>query len=126
MPHFASPVMFSGATPPRIEQHERHDTIGPVDGKVERDPAAERVAGVRAVRFHDLQHVGNTLASDTGANLRQLMARMGHATPQAALIYQHAAAERDRAIADTLGQMIEATLAATPDGDEQADEDETA
>ena len=61
--------------------------------------------------------------SDTGANLRQLMARMGHATPQAALIYQHATAEPDRAIADAL-QMIEATLAATPDADDQGDEDE--
>ena len=83
------------------------------------------LAGLRRHR-HDLRHVGNTLVSDTGANLRQLMARMGHATPQAALIYQHTTAERDRAIADALGQMIEATLAATPDADDQADEDETA
>lgn len=53
------------------------------------------------------QHVGNTLASNTGANLRESMTRMGHASPQAALIYQHATAERDRAIADALGAMIE-------------------
>lgn len=88
--------------------------------------AATAAAGVPVLRFHDLRHVGNTLASDTGANLRQLMARMGHATPQAALIYQHATDERDRAIADALGQMIEATLAATTEGEDQADEDETA
>jgi hypothetical protein len=50
---------------------------------------------------------------------------MGHATPQAALIYQHATDERDRAIADALGQMIEATLAATTHRKDQADEDET-
>jgi integrase len=88
--------------------------------------AATTAAVVPALRFHDLRHVGNTLASDTGANLRQLMARMKHAAPHAALIYQHATAERDRAIADALGQMIQATLAATPDADDPADEDETA
>lgn len=39
------------------------------------------------------------------------MARMGHASPQAALIYQHATAERERAIADALGAMISEALA---------------
>ena len=33
------------------------------------------------------------------------MSRMGHASPQAALIYQHATADRDRAIADALSDM---------------------
>jgi integrase len=64
---------------------------------------ATKAADVPTLRFHDLRHVGNTLASNTGANLRELMTRMGHASPQAALIYQHATAERDRAIADALG-----------------------
>jgi Phage integrase family len=81
--------------------------------------AATKAADVPTLRFHDLRHVGNTLASNTGASLRELMARMGHASPQAALIYQHATAERDRAIADALGQMIVASLA-----DEDADEDD--
>jgi len=67
---------------------------------------ATKAADVPTLRFHDLRHVGNTLASNTGANLRELMAQMGHASPQAALIYQHATAERDRAIADALGAMI--------------------
>jgi hypothetical protein len=31
---------------------------------------------------------------------------MGHASPRAALIYQHATADRDRAIAEALGDMI--------------------
>jgi integrase len=65
---------------------------------------------VPTLRFHDLRHVGNTLASNTGANLRELMARMGHASPQAALLYQHATAERERAIADALGEMITEVL----------------
>jgi hypothetical protein len=50
------------------------------------------------------------------------MARMGHASPQAALIYQHSTAERDRVIADALGEMIVRSLANK--GDDQADEEE--
>jgi hypothetical protein len=48
---------------------------------------------------------GNTLAAATGASTKELMARMGHASPQAALIYQHATADRDRAIADALSDL---------------------
>ena len=33
------------------------------------------------------------------------MSRIGHTSPQAALIYQHATAGRDRAIADALSDM---------------------
>ena len=36
----------------------------------------------------------------SGASTRELMRRMGHASMRAALIYQHASDERDRAIAD--------------------------
>ena len=36
----------------------------------------------------------------------QLVARIGHASPRAALIYQHATAERDRAIASFLDDQI--------------------
>lgn len=70
---------------------------------------AREVAGVpTSLHFHDLRHTGNTLAAATGASTAELMARMGHASPRAALIYQHATAERDRAIAAALGEMITA------------------
>jgi integrase len=41
---------------------------------------SEAVAAVGApgLHFHDLRHTGNQLAADTGAGLRDLMARMGH------------------------------------------------
>lgn len=78
-----------------------------------------KAADVPTLRFHDLRHVGNTLASNTGANLRELMARMAHVSPQAALISQHATAERERAIAEALGAMITDALA---DDDDQVDE----
>ena len=34
------------------------------------------------------------------------MSRLGHATPAMALRYQHATLERDRAIADRLGALL--------------------
>ncbi|WP_238016008.1 tyrosine-type recombinase/integrase [Dactylosporangium sp. AC04546] len=62
--------------------------------------------GVPGLHFHDLRHTGNTLASRTGASLRDLMARMGHDSPRAALIYQHASAEADQAIAAAVDKAI--------------------
>ena len=40
-------------------------------------------AGLTALRFHDLEHTGNTLAASTGASTKELMSRMGHASPRA-------------------------------------------
>lgn len=60
-----------------------------------------------SLRFHDLRHTGNTLAASTGASTKELMARMGHASPRAALIYQHATANRDTEIAARLSAMID-------------------
>ena len=34
------------------------------------------------------------------------MARLGHSSPRAAMIYQRATRERDQAIADGLGQLL--------------------
>jgi integrase len=71
---------------------------------------AVRVADVEDLRFHDLRHSANTLAAATGASTRELMTRMDHASPRAALIYQHATDERDRAIAEALSQLIAASV----------------
>ncbi|MBO2461264.1 site-specific integrase [Actinomadura violacea] len=43
--------------------------------------------------FRALRHMGNTLASQGGASLRDLMDRMGHDSVRAAMIYQHATSE---------------------------------
>jgi hypothetical protein len=48
------------------------------------------------------------MAAQTGATTRELMARLGHSSPRAALIYQHATAERDHTIAAGLDAIIEA------------------
>jgi len=56
------------------------------------------------VHRHDLRHAGATLSAQLGATTRELMARLGNASPRAALIYQHAAQERDRSLADARDQ----------------------
>lgn len=57
------------------------------------------------LRWHDLRHSGAVLAAATGATLAELMARLGHSTPQAAMRYQHAAHGRDRQIAKLLSKL---------------------
>jgi integrase len=59
------------------------------------------------LRWHDLRHSGAVLAAATGATLAELMARLGHSTPQAAMRYQHAAQGRDRQIAKLLSKLVE-------------------
>src|ERR1039457_3978948 len=49
-------------------------------------PALKK-AGLPVLHFHDLRHTGNNLTATAGANLRELMARMGHSSTRAALIY---------------------------------------
>lgn len=71
------------------------------------DEARTAVGLTSAFHFHDLRHTSNTLAAATGASTRELMHRMGHASPAAALRYQHATAERDAVIADALGEALE-------------------
>jgi integrase len=70
---------------------------------------ARTKVGLEHLHFHDLRHTGNTMAAATGASTKELMARMGHASPRAALIYQHATAERDTAIAEGLSALVAAS-----------------
>ncbi len=67
---------------------------------------ARKTARRDDLRFHDLRHTGAVLAASTGATLAELMARLGHSTPGAALRYQHAAQDRDRVIAAALSQLV--------------------
>ena len=66
-------------------------------------PAVAKV-GLPGIHFHDLRHAGNTLTADAGASLRELMDRMGHSSTRAALIYQHPSDERQRKLADAVGE----------------------
>jgi integrase len=78
---------------------------------------ATKNVGLEGFHFHDLRHTGNTLAAATGASTKELMSRMGHASPRAALIYQHATQDRDAAIAAALSDVIGA---AKRDGSKRA------
>ncbi|WP_151523501.1 tyrosine-type recombinase/integrase [Serinicoccus kebangsaanensis] len=59
------------------------------------------------LRWHDLRHTGAVLAAQTGATLAELMGRLGHSTPAAAMRYQHAAKGRDAQIAAALSAMAQ-------------------
>jgi integrase len=63
------------------------------------------------MHFHDLRHTGNSLTANAGANLQELMTRMGHTSPRAALIYLHSTDQRQRDIAEALGRLVRADLA---------------
>ncbi|MFJ6459931.1 tyrosine-type recombinase/integrase [Streptomyces sp. NPDC091387] len=73
------------------------------------------LAGIKGLHFHDLRHTGNTLAAATGASTRELMTRMGHSTARAALIYQHATAERERLIGNAVSAAVEQARKQDPD-----------
>lgn len=64
--------------------------------------------------FHDLGHTGKTFAASTGASTKELMSRMGHSSPRAALTYQHATRDRDRALADALSDLVDEATQSQP------------
>jgi integrase len=68
--------------------------------------ACQAVGLPDTVKLHDLRHAAGTLAAHTGATTKELMSRMGHSSPAAALRYQHAAERRDVEIADGLDTAI--------------------
>jgi integrase len=66
-------------------------------------------------RTHDLRHTGSTWTAQSGATLKELMARIGHSSTRAAMIYQHATEDRDQAIAAALDALITEAMTAQPD-----------
>jgi integrase len=67
---------------------------------------ARQTAGFPALHLHDLRHEAGTLAAQTGATTREVMARLGHASLAAAQRYQHAAERRDAVIANALDVVL--------------------
>ncbi len=113
---------------PDVERHLQHFTAadpespvftGPYGGPLRRASfyhawnRARTAAGVPDARFHDLRHAAATLAAQHGATEREVMAQLGHASPDAARRYQHAAEERRRLLADRVADVI-AMARATP------------
>jgi integrase len=63
--------------------------------------------GMPGLHFHDLRHTGNMLAAESGAGLKDLMARTGHDNVRAAMIYQHAVRGADKSITDAINKQLE-------------------
>jgi hypothetical protein len=55
---------------------------------------------------HDLLHTGNQFGSQCGSALRDLMARMGHDSERAAMIYQHVARGADQLITNAIDAHV--------------------
>lgn len=73
--------------------------------------SAREAAGRPDLRWHDLRHTGAVLAATAGATTADLMQRLGHSSAQAAMIYQHAAEDRDRVIAEALAEIASGDIA---------------
>jgi integrase len=81
-------------------------------------PHAARAIGAEGLHVHDLRHTGNHLAAGSGARLRDLMARMGHDSERAAMIYQHEAHGADSTITNAINAYIEADQHGDQDDDD--------
>ena len=82
-----------------------------------------RLAGsVRTIgsglHFHDLRHTGNHFAAPSGAGLKDLMARMGHDSERAALIYQHEVRGADKGITGAIDAQVQAERREDDDDDD--------
>jgi integrase len=77
--------------------------------------AARALVGCNHVTIHDMRHAGGTFASIAGATVPELMKRLGHSTPGAALRYQHMAEGRDAVIAEGLSVLAERAETKTQD-----------
>ena len=70
-------------------------------------PVREK-AGRPDLTIHHLRHTALTLAGQHGATAAELQARAGHASQAAMAIYQHATLDRDRLLAEKIGETYAA------------------
>jgi integrase len=100
---------------------------GPSGGPLRRATlsSAWRIARAHAgcpstLRLHDLRHHAATMTARTpGVTTKELMARIGHSSPRAALIYQHATEGRDRAIAEFMDEVVAKAQATSATAEER-------
>ncbi|MEU4127805.1 tyrosine-type recombinase/integrase [Streptomyces wuyuanensis] len=70
--------------------------------------ARTKVGMPEGFRFYDLRHTGHTLATRSGATLKDTMVRAGQSSEKAALIYQHSDLERQQEVAGGLDKLVRA------------------
>lgn len=96
--------------------------VGPKGGPIRRNnfasrvwaPAAEAAGLPAGSHLHDLRGWGATIAARHGATTKELMHRLGHASPAAALRYQRAEQERDAALAAAMSAEVRRSERTTP------------
>jgi integrase len=89
-------------------------TVNPQTGPLRRGnfnkmsawPRAVASIGMPGLHVHDLRHTGNQFEANSGAALRDLMARMGHDSERAAMIYQHEARGADQLITSAIDAHV--------------------
>lgn len=65
---------------------------------------AREAAGRPDLTVHHLRHTALTIAGQHGATAAELQARAGHASQAAMAIYQHATLDRDKRLAEAIGE----------------------
>jgi phosphoglycolate phosphatase-like HAD superfamily hydrolase len=75
-----------------------------LDGVLTDTALLHESARVTGLHFHDAR--GSGASWTAGATLPELMHRLGHKTPTAALRYQHSTSARHREVADSLGVLL--------------------
>ena len=68
---------------------------------------ARQAAGRPDLTIHHLRHTALTLAGQHGATAAELQARGGHASQAAMAIYQHSTEDRDKRLADSIGETYQ-------------------
>ena len=59
------------------------------------------------ITIHELRHTAGTMAAQLGSTTKEIMARLGQSSPQAAMRYQHAAEDRDRELVNRIDALVE-------------------
>jgi integrase len=96
---------FTGSGPDALVFGDERGRIAPAKLRQRAFRRARNQVGRPDLTWHDLRHTGATIAAQAGASLRELQHRLGHSTVRAAMIYQHADAQRDRELAQTMSQL---------------------
>ncbi|MEO8697613.1 MAG: site-specific integrase [Acidimicrobiales bacterium] len=97
---------FVGAQPDALVFTAAHDG-GPVNKTVWRNAWQKARLGAHVdCTFHDLRHFAGTMNAAAGATTKEAMARLGHASPDASLRYQHVIQGRDSEIANAVDALI--------------------
>lgn len=66
-----------------------------------------KLAGVPRIRIHDQRHTHVTLALASGANIKAISRRIGHAQTSLTMdIYAHVLPEQHREVADKVGAVL--------------------